>query len=363
MLSSNSVLWFWRRIYVKKIPTQAKQTSPKWLNSPVKVLETCQFRSSDFFLYCWSCLWKVLILITKSSKKAKKNNNYFLQRTIILSVMMLSGSLYKQLWYLHHCLYHNLIAVWIKEPSRQTVFSFKPSTATCSHCQAWAAESKVGIGLLKGKNKGSHHPLTILMFPSTCLRRVVPCGLLNSYCACVSEQPRKTLEMPAYTKLKHVDKKSSFPPSCKAWRVSFFWMLILQQISSRSPVPALSVHLTKLFIRNLFQQNQGWHRPYSSWAQGLRTTKRIAVRRTEVLSNDPEKEIWLEIKFTCNAYLALLVTRMAEHVFGVPLLAYKKMSALLNLPCTDSSLIFCIRGHWHCEQYKLFLKVLGLLMF
>lgn len=35
-LSLNSILWLWRRICMKKILNQAKQISPKWLNSPVK---------------------------------------------------------------------------------------------------------------------------------------------------------------------------------------------------------------------------------------------------------------------------------------------------------------------------------------
>lgn len=85
---------------------------------------------------------------------------------------MLSGSLYKQLWSLHHCFYYNLKWYW-RKLSKQIVFYIKPNTATCSHCQTKAAERKVGTGLLKGKNKGSHLQLIILMLSSTCLHRLV----------------------------------------------------------------------------------------------------------------------------------------------------------------------------------------------
>lgn len=148
----NSILWFWRRVCVKKIPNQAKQTRPKWLNSPLKEQRPVSFK---WFL---PVLLKLPLKSFNFDNKNPQKRQFFLnflQRTITCSVRMPSGSLYKWLCYLLHHFCHNLIWYCIKEPSRQRVFCIKPSTATCWHCQAQAAESKVGTGLLKGKNKGS----------------------------------------------------------------------------------------------------------------------------------------------------------------------------------------------------------------
>lgn len=86
---------------------------------------------------------------------------------------MLSGSFYKQLRFLHHRFYHNLKWYRRKELSKQIAFYIKLNTATYSHCQTQAAERKVGTGLLKGKNKGSHLQLIILLLSSACLHRLV----------------------------------------------------------------------------------------------------------------------------------------------------------------------------------------------
>lgn len=175
-LSLNSILWLWRRICMKKILNQAKQISPKWLNSPVKE------QRPDSFKGFFPVLLKLPLEGFNFDKKNPQKRQFFffcfLQRTITLSVMMLSGSIYKQLWYLHHCFYNNLMRYWLRELSRQAVFLIKPSTATRSRCQAQAAESTVGTGLLKGKNKGSHLPLMTLAFPSPCLHRLGLCRLL-----------------------------------------------------------------------------------------------------------------------------------------------------------------------------------------
>lgn len=104
---------------MKKILNQAKQISPKWLNSPVKEQRPVSFKG---FL---PVLLKLPLEGFNFDKKILKKGKIFFcfpQRTITLSVMMLSGSTYKQLWYLHHCFYYNFMRYWLRELSRQAVF-------------------------------------------------------------------------------------------------------------------------------------------------------------------------------------------------------------------------------------------------
>lgn len=184
------------------IPNQTKQTSLTWLNPSVKELETTLFQV--FIPVLLNQPLESFNFDNKILKKGKdftfptEENNYFchdavwepLQTTVILTSLFLpefSMTLNKGRQY----------------------FFIKPSTAACSQCQAQAAESKVGIGVLK-KKKRYHVRLTILMFFSTCLYSLVLCGLLSySTAECPkSECPNKTLETLAYTILKHTAKIS-----------------------------------------------------------------------------------------------------------------------------------------------------------
>lgn len=149
---------------------------------------------TSFFQVISSCTTQPAVFNFHNKIHKKGKNFYTMQRTISFSVVVLSGSFFKQLWYLQHCYNHNLIWYWIKELTGREYFVTN-QVLLLIHTTRLRMQ-KGCISLLKAKSKGFYLQLITLKFPSTYLQKLVllwSVGLFNSYCMYVSEQLTKAL--------------------------------------------------------------------------------------------------------------------------------------------------------------------------